>query len=260
MRSTSHSGDIHLIAQDSIALQLYTVRDALEADFDGTIRRIAEMGYRAVETASFPNTTPQAARDLFNSLGIRVTSAHSKLPLGEDRTEILETIEALGSPYLVCPWLDPDPYFSSLDEIKRTAEMLNEADQIVRDAGKTLAYHNHWFEAYIVDGKPAYQHLLDYLEPTIMLEIDTYWMKVGGLDPAQVVREAGQRAPLLHIKDGPATSIEANMVAVGDGAMDVSAILEASQSTWHIVELDRCDTDMLTAVETSYTYLKGLSS
>ena len=103
-----------MISQDSIALQLYTVRDALEADFNGTIQRVAEMGYRAVETASFPNTTPQAARTLFDSLDIRVSSAHSKLPLGDNRAEILETIDALGSPYLVCPMLDPSFMLPSL--------------------------------------------------------------------------------------------------------------------------------------------------
>jgi sugar phosphate isomerase/epimerase len=244
----------------SPALQLYTVRDQLNADFAGTIRKVASYGYKLVETAGFPHTTPQAAKALFDELGLNVVSAHSKLPLGDDKNEILETLAIVSSPYLICPWLDPNTYFSSVDGIKAACEMLNQANAVLLSAGLKLAYHNHWFEAEIVDGKPAYQHMLDYLEPSIDFELDTYWLKVGGLDPVEVIKGMGTRAALLHLKDGPADGREAAMTALGQGAMDIPAILAVSQAEAHIVELDRCDTDMLTAVQASYDYLKGLDS
>jgi sugar phosphate isomerase/epimerase len=244
----------------SPALQLYTVRDQLNADFAGTIRKVATYGYKLVETAGFPNTTPQAAKALFDELGLSVVSAHSKLPLGDDKNEVLETLAIVGSPYLICPWLDPNTYFSSVDGIKKACEMLNQANAVLQSAGLQLAYHNHWFEAEIVDGRPAYQHMLDYLESTIDFELDTYWLKVGGLDPVEVIKGLGTRAALLHLKDGPANGREAAMTALGEGAIDIPAILAASQAKAYIVELDRCDTDMLTAVQASYDYLKGLDS
>lgn len=98
--------------------------------------------------------------------------------------------------------------------------------------------------------------LLEQLDPGIFFEVDTYWVKVAGHDPAAVLRQLGSRAPLLHIKDGPADSTQAPMVAVGAGVMDWQAIIPAgSAAEWLIVELDRCATDMLRAVTDSFTFL-----
>lgn len=243
----------------SPALQLYSVRDDLQKDFAGTIRRVASMGYTAIETAGFANTTPQAARALFDELRLKVVASHSKLPLGNEKNEVLETLQAVASPYLICPWLDPNTYFSNLDGIKKACDMLNEANALVKSAGIKLAYHNHWFEIAIIEGKSALHHMLDYLEPDIAFELDTYWVKVGGLDPVELTKELGKRAALLHLKDGPANGREAAMTALGKGNMDIPGILKVSQAEAHIVELDRCDTDMLEAVHESYNYLKGLA-
>lgn len=248
-----------MVDAQSIGLQLYSVREALDEDFEGTTNRIAEIGYRSVETYGFSNMTAQAAKTLFDSLDIKVSSAHLKLPLGDIQNEILETMDALGSKYLICPWLDPDPYFVSVDGIKQACEMLNEANQVAQNAGLVLGYHNHWFEYGIVEGKPAYQYMAEYLDDNIFFELDTYWIQVAGIDPVEVIKEFGSRVPFLHIKDGPATNREAAMQALGTGAMNIPAMLEASQADWHIVELDRCDTDMLEAVEKSYQYMSGLA-
>ena len=120
-----------------------------------------------------------------------------------------------------------------------------------------LGYHNHWFEFVQVDGRSAFDLFLEALDPRIVLEIDIYWAQTGGVDPAALVKELGPRVPLLHVKDGPCTEADA-MVAVGDGRVDVPGVLGANDAVeWHIVELDRCDTDMWGAVERSYEYLTG---
>ena len=98
--------------------------------------------------------------------------------------------------------------------------------------------------------------LFRLLDPTVFAEVDTYWAKVGGADPARAWCAISANARrLLHIKDGPATDHEAPMVAVGDGAMDVAAIAKASRAKWHVVELDQCATDMFAAIEKSHRYL-----
>ena len=91
----------------------------------------------------------------------------------------------------------------------------------------------------------------------MLFEIDIYWVKTAGMDPARVMEELGPRAPLVHVKDGPADQIDSPMVAVGTGSLDIPGILHAGEgfSETHIVELDRCATDMLTAVRESYRYL-----
>ncbi len=209
-----------------IALQLYTVRDSLAQDFEGTIRRVAEIGYAGVEPASFPGITPRDASQLFHSLGLKVPSAHLPLPLGEQEGEVLDTAFALGCARIVSGYIPPQEY-STLDGIKRVCERFNEANRAATEQGLSLGIHNHWWEfEAIAEGYP-YQLMLDLLERSIFFEVDTYWVKTAGLEPEAVLRELGARVPLLHIKDGPATQ-DASMVAVGEGSLNFPSILEAS--------------------------------
>ncbi len=238
-----------------LALQLYTVRHALEKDFAGTLRRIAAMGYVGVETAGFPGTTPRAAARLFDELGLTVCSAHSPLPLGDKQREVIETLGWLGCQRLVCASQPPE-HFKTADDIQRVCQTLNEASTVARANGLSLAYHNHWWECQPVGGRPAYQHMLEHLDPGVFLEVDVYWARTAGLDPVAMVRDLGGRARLLHIKDGPAQR-GAPMTAVGEGVLDFLALAQVSAAEWWIVELDECATDMLEAVQKSYTYLTG---
>jgi sugar phosphate isomerase/epimerase len=242
-----------------IGIQLYSVRENMNVDFEGTVREIAAMGYTGVETAGFPGTTPGDAKKLFNELGLTVTSSHSPMPLGDAKQEVLDALLGVGCPHLVCPWMDPG-YFTSVDKMKELADILNEAYTVASANGMKFSYHNHDFEYALLDGKPAIFTLQEYLDPGIGYELDTYWIKVAGQDPAVVTAMMGAKSPLIHIKDGPATK-EADMTAVGDGVVDVPAIIAAGKpyTEWLIVELDRCATDMMVAVEKSYEYLATIS-
>lgn len=243
-----------------IALQLYTLREALAQDFVGVVKQVAASGYAGVETAGFPSgTTPQTASQLFRDLGLTVASAHSPLPLGNQQQEVLDTLATLGCSRLVCGYI-PASEFDTVDQIRRTCDRLNEAYAVCQAHGLSLGYHNHWWEMYQINGRFAYQLMLEQLHPDIFLEIDTYWVKTGGLDPVTVLTEVGSRAPLLHIKDGPADDPQAPMTAVGQGVLNFPAILAAhnAHTEWLIIELDRCATDMMTAVQESYQYLAGL--
>ncbi len=239
----------------AIAVQLYSVREALAQDFESTVRRIADMGYAGVETAGFPGTTAEKAAALFEELGLAVPSAHAPLPLGDKQTSVLETMSALGCKRLVNPAMPRDMY-QDVAGVLKVCEMLNEAYQVCAANGISLGVHNHWWEFEPVDGTLPYELYLENLEPDIFFQLDTYWIRTAGLDPAKFIKELGPRAPLLHIKDGPATK-EAPMVAVGQGVMDLQAIASAAagHADWWIVELDRCASDMLTAVEVSFNYL-----
>ncbi len=241
-----------------LALQLYSVRELLPRDFAGVIRRIAAMGYAGVETAGFPGSTPQAAAQLFRDLGLTVCSAHVPAPTAENQAEVFDTLALLDCRRAVVAW-QPAELFQTLDGIAQVAELLNSAAALAATHNVTLYYHNHWFELYPVAGQPALYHLLERLDPAVQLEVDTYWARVGGVDPAALLRRLGPRASLLHIKDGPGT-IQDPMVAVGDGVMDFPAVLAAADghADWLIVELDRCATDMLTAVDRSRRYLSSL--
>lgn len=245
-----------------IAVQLYTLRDAMNEDFAATVTKVAEMGYKGVETAGFPGTTPEGAAKLFGQLGLQVTSAHSPLPIGDNKNQVLDSMAALGTPRLVCPALMREK-FDTLDGIKEVCDVLNEAVSVCKENGLQLGYHNHWWEYLTVEGQKANEVMMTHLDSSIYFELDTYWIQVGGQSPVDVIKTMGKRAPLLHIKDGPATQ-DGDMTAVGAGVIDVSSVVAAGaeHTEWLIVELDRCATDMVTAVAESYTYLvnEGLAS
>ncbi len=238
-----------------IALQLYTLREAIAQDFESVVRHVAEIGYVGVETAGAYGDSPESAAKLFRELGLTVTSAHAPLPLLDNLSQAIAVAPILGAKRLVCAWYPPEK-MQSVDDIRKMCDELNQANQAIRAAGLELHYHNHWQEASMVDGKRVYQYMLDFLDSNIGFEVDVYWAQTAGADPVAMLKELGKRAPLLHIKDGPAT-MDGDMTAVGEGVVNMKAIADATNDTaeWWIVELDRCATDMTQAVEKSYTYL-----
>src|SRR5689334_9818413 len=147
-----------------IALQLYTVRDAMSADFVGTIKKIADFGYAGVEGAGviYQHTPPKEAAKLFKDLGLTVMGAHETLPLGNDKNAVLDRMGILETKKLICPWRPPEK-FKSVDGIKAICDELNAADVVARENGLSLLYHNHWAEYETVDGKPANQIMLENL-------------------------------------------------------------------------------------------------
>jgi sugar phosphate isomerase/epimerase len=237
-----------------LALQLYTVREALAQDFDGVVRQVAAIGYAGVEPYSFPGTTPEAAGRLFRDLGLVVPSCHSPMPVGDKQQEVLATMAAIGCSRIVSGL--GREQFATVELIRQSCDRFNEAYRVAADHGLAFAIHNHWWEFQAVDGRPVYEYMLEWLHPAVGFELDIYWIQTAGADAATLVKQFGRRAPLLHVKDGPAVQ-DAPMTAVGQGTLDIPGIIAAGQGAteWLIVELDHCATDMMAAVEASYHYL-----
>lgn len=237
-----------------IALQLYTLREAMEHNFKKVIKQVAKMGYAGVEPAGFPGTTPEKAGKLFKQLGLEVPCAHLAAPVGEHRQYTLDAANALGTTRIVGGF-GPDN-FDTTDKIKASCDAFNEASAVAAENGMTFGIHNHWWEFLQVDDRYAYEIMLEHLAPEVFFEVDVYWVQTAGPDPAAAVRQLGARAPILHIKDGPCDK-DLPMTAVGEGQVDIPGVIEAGKdhTEWLIIELDRCATDMVEAVEKSYTYL-----
>jgi sugar phosphate isomerase/epimerase len=237
-----------------IALQLYTVREALAQEFNATVRRVAAMGYAGVEPYAFPGTTAEAAGQLFRELGLVVPSCHSPMPLGDQKSQVLETMAALDCRRIVSGL--GSGHFKTADLVRAACDRFNEAHEVAAANGLHFGIHNHWWEFETLDGRLVFELMLELLHPDIFFQIDTYWVKTAGPDPAAIVHQLGRRAPLLHVKDGPAER-DAPMVAVGQGTLDFRSIVAAGEGNiqWLIVELDHCATDMMAAVNESYDYL-----
>jgi sugar phosphate isomerase/epimerase len=243
-----------------IAVQLYTLRDSVGADPGAVLDRLAAKGFVGVESAGLYGLEPSQFAKLLGNAGLVLCSAHVGIDArNEEWSDIwaadLDAHQGAGADTVVIPMLFPN-HFADPDAVKRSADLVNAANEIARSRGITLGYHNHFWEFADLDGTPALVRFFEHCDPTVIAEVDIYWATVGGADPVRIVRDLGARARLLHVKDGPADKPESDMVAVGSGAIPIADVLAAGDNvTWHIVELDRCATDMFQAVEASHDFL-----
>jgi sugar phosphate isomerase/epimerase len=250
------------LTSNPLALQLYTVRDALASGRKPVLQAIRGFGYGAVEPYDVV-TDPDAQRADLDEAGLAVCSVHARA-LGEDAGVLLDGARRLGADTVIVPSV-PATRFADRDAIAALARELNEAAARAAGAGLRFGYHNHAFEFTQVDGRAGLEVLADALDEAVLLEVDTYWAAVGCQDPDAVpalLGRLGDRVRYLHVKDGPVNGDDP-MTAVGTGRMPVAAILAAAPAAeWHVVELDRCATDMLTAVRDSIGWLtsRGLAT
>jgi sugar phosphate isomerase/epimerase len=241
-----------------ISVQLYTLRKETAVDFPAVLARLGAKGYPGVELAGFGELSPSKLSSALADAGVSVSSAHVGMQDESAFAAALDDHAAVGCDTVVVPSL-PVEAFADLDAVRAAADRVNALVDAAQSRGMTLGYHNHFWEfTAMPDGRPALLHLFEHLAPGVFAEVDIYWAQVGGSDPKGVVTELGSRVGLLHVKDGPADEPKNPMVAVGDGVVDIPGVLAASPTArWHIVELDRCATDMFEAVERSYDYLVG---
>ena len=249
-----------------IAVQLYSVRKQIEKDIQYTLKRIADIGFEAVETAFWPESiSVKEAAQHIKDAGLSVCSAHIELPIGDQKAVFLETAKEMDCKKMIWHGWPEDIRYSSLGGTKQLVAVYNEANRFAKANGLQFGIHNHWWEfRNKVGNRFVYEVLLESLDPDIFFEIDTYWVKVAGHDPAAIIKKFGKRAPLLHIKDGPAVWHDAlmddypdPMVAVGKGVQDFPAMVKAANGNteWMIVEMDKTTGDVFDVLQESYDYL-----
>lgn len=238
------------------SLQLYTVRGPLEEDLEGTVKRVAELGFTAVEPYNFVATAEALAAAL-TANGLTAPSGHAPL-LRADQDEIFQAAQKLGIGTVIDPHVDSARWTTESD-IKETAKALNAAASKGAEYGIAVGYHNHEFELENrINGRSALEVLAENLDPRVVLEVDTYWAAVGGEEPVALLERLGDRVRFIHIKDGPLTKVDKDQVAVGAGKMPIREIMAAAKNLEAgVVELDDFSGDIFDAVSDSLTYLKA---
>ena len=241
-----------------IGVQLYTVRQALEADFEGTLERLAAIGYREVEFAWNRGVSPASTRAALGRCGLTAPSAHcSTADLGPGWGATVSMAHTLGIEYLVLAEID-DAQHAGLDDYRGWAERFNQLGRKAKAAGFRFAYHNHAVEFALINGQRPYDLLLEGTDPSaVAFEMDIFWTLEGGGDPLAYFAKWPGRFPLLHVKGRAA---DGRMVDVGAGAVDWPAIFSERKEAGvrHLfVEHDE-PADAFASVTASYEYLRAL--
>lgn len=263
-----------------IALQLYSVRDDLAADFYGTLKQVKEMGYDGVELAGLGHKDPKEVRAMIDELGLKMNSSH--VPVDEMQREGgLARYKQAGCDYVVIPWIHYGGHNQHFEEnLKTIGELAHRA----HEEGLTLLYHNHDFEFKCVNGKTILDTIYDTVPADLLkTQLDTCWVKFAGSDPVEYLKKYAGRAPLVHLKDfweaegnGAEKGVPYDLIGksredreeggfefrpIGHGIQDIPAILEASKAAgadWVIVEQDESvGRTPLEAVKMSVDYLRS---
>jgi sugar phosphate isomerase/epimerase len=270
-----------------IGLQLYTVMEPLNKDFDGTLKQVAAIGFREVEMAGFHDKKPAEVKRSLDDAGLHCESVHI---FGQ--TSLQETAEyanGVGAKYVITSLLPPKAAQSTpgkrqdrvammknltLDDYKQMAEHFNSMGEEAKKAGLQLGYHNHNIEFKPLAGGTGYDELLRSTDPELVkLELDCGWMSSAGQDPAAYIAKYPNRYRLLHIKDFVRTSSPSygtwpgerpDPTELGRGHVDYKPIFAAAKKAgleWYYVEQEPPFKDMpvMEAIKVDYEYLHRMS-
>jgi sugar phosphate isomerase/epimerase len=265
-----------------IGLQLYSVRDLLSTDYEGTLRQLGVLGYREVEAAGFFGHSPSEVKQAMDRAGLRCVSAHYPLrDLLPKVEEVIQFGKHLGLQYIVCasPWFknpsrvrDPGSRAArdamTLDDWRWNAEQFNRIGERVNAEGIRFAYHNHTAEFGSENGIVFYDELLRSTDPAkLTMEMDCGWVVVGGKRPVDYLTRHPKRFSMLHVKDfkisGAVTSSEPPpSTELGRGSIDYHPIFEAAKKTsieHAFVEQEEYDMPTMEALKIDADYMRALT-
>lgn len=242
-----------------VGVQLYTVRSEMASDFDGTLARVAALGYDEVEFAGLFGRKPDEVRRTVAKLGMKIVSSHiASDRLVSDPAAAIEETKALGAKYLVLAWFPPEQR-KTIAQWKDWIVLMNRVGKMCDEKGIQFLYHNHNFEFETVDGVVPFDLMLETVDRRyVKFELDIYWMKLGGRDPEPLFAKYPNGFPLSHVKD--MSKNDRSMVDVGDGRIDFAGIFKQSRTSGmshYFVEHDATKAPFET-LDRSLKFLRGL--
>ena len=257
----------------NIGLQLYSLRNELNKDMDGTIKALVEAGYKQGEMYGFPNCEKMIKAAQTHGLELHSTHFDWETAVNpsdegfSDFKKVVEKAKKLGLSHLCVPYLH-DKDRKNLDGYKRVAGNLNQAAVISKEAGIQLQYHNHAFEFQPMEGGTGYGVFIKEFAPEMKFEIDVFWVQAAGLNPETLIKILSGRVAQLHLKD-LAKDTELPVYGgmpkkafkeLGNGMIPMEKIIEAGR----VAGVDFCHVEQdhspnpLASVTESVKYLKGL--
>jgi sugar phosphate isomerase/epimerase len=212
-------------ALEGMGVQLYTLRADMRRDPEGTLARIAGIGFDEIEWWGEFGRTPQQLRALLDQHGLRAPAWHVPVEaLGPERLpRTIETAQVMGHRHLIVAWTAPDQ--RSAEGFQRLGNLLSEAGRLAAPAGIRTGYHNHDFEFAPVSDGTLFDLLVAGTDATYVdIELDCYWAFKAGHDPIALLRTLGDRITHLHLKDSAGPPGHRQM-DVGAGVIDWRTLL-----------------------------------
>ena len=267
-----HGGGNRRVPPGRISIQLYTLRDQLAIDLEGTLAALAAIGYRRVEHAGFVGRTVTEFKAALDAAGIWASSGHVQIPQPFDAAAwraSLADAQVLGSRYIVHPFFGINFGTGEVVRDRATwaafAHDLNRAGRMARAAGLRLGYHNHNWEFFRLDdgsGDRAFDVLVEEIDPRyVHLELDLFWAWRGAADPVDLFRQTGNLVRQYHVKD---LAQNGSFADPGQGLIDFARIFRAHAVDEYIVERDdagsppRTPADALVTARVGYDFLRTI--
>jgi len=251
-----------------IGLQLYSVRNLLPKDFDGTLHQLSAAGYKEVEAAGYFNKTAAEFRHAMDQAGLRCISAHHTLvQLRSQLDELIEFGHTLGLEYIICSssgGVHRDPTAKgdlTLDDWRYVAGEFNRIGEKLKSAGITFGMHNHVPEFAVENGVLVYDELLRLTDPRyVVFEMDCGWVTAAGHNPVDYLSKAPERFPLLHVKDMTREADgKFHSVVMGTGVANYGPILRAATGLKHyFIEQEEFVGDTMTELREDAEYMRKL--
>lgn len=245
----------------NVGIQLYSVRKELLADAVGTLKQLAQIGYKELESARsakghYYGLTAKEAKKVVKDLGMNLRSGHVHLDDQWKKT-VEEAVES-GQEYLICSSLPSNG--QTISNYEKVAEMFNKAGEECKKANLKFGYHNHEYEFEKEGGKVLYDVLLEKTDPELVkMELDLGWVILTGNDPVAYFKKYPGRFPLWHLKDMDAAKKQST--EFGKGAINIKQMMDNAKTSgmkYFFVEQEEYTNTALESVKYDYDYLMKL--
>jgi len=261
----SHS----MSTEKRLAIQLYTIRNAISENPEKALERIAELGFKDLEiygyNGNFFGKNKKEFQTILKNTGLKVISSHHQTGVIHKESGTLlhnlektaEDLNFIGAKYLVCAYLLPEE--RTMENYKKLPGLLNTSGDLTARSGIQLAYHNHDFEfEKLNEEELIYDFILKNTSPDLVkMELDLYWITRAGLNPVDYFESYPGRFPLWHIKD---MNKDTDFTEVGNGIIDFKNIFKARKKAglaYWFLEQDSSDKDIFESIVISKQYIEN---
>ena len=252
------------VPSKAVGLQLYSLRDDIGKDLQGSLKKIAEIGYTHLEAAGYSDgkfygLEPADFKAMVEDLGMKMSSSHLTFK-SDEVGKVLNAHKMLGVKYMVWPWLGQE-HRESIETYSSVAEKFNTIGTMCADNGMKFGYHNHDFEFNPVEGKIPYDLLLELTDPELVfMQIDLYWIAYAGKDPVAYFEKYPGRFSTWHVKDMAAGETK-EMTEVGSGIINYAELFTHAHTAGmkeFFIEQDVIKGDGFESVRKSFDHINSI--